>query len=193
MKSPLGDSPSIREAMRDAATVTASGEGLARGIEGVLTRKPITHTDHRGTVFEIYSDDPGYWEDPVVYCYQFSVHPGTVKGWGLHERKKDRYTLIRGACLTLLYDARPDSATYGLVSRIMLAESGIRMVTIPTGVWHLNIAIGSDEAVLINHPTERYVHDRPDRLLLPHDTTAIPVRVADFYPRQQMLNTPLGG
>jgi dTDP-4-dehydrorhamnose 3,5-epimerase len=184
--------PSIRAARRDHATVTKEGHDVSRVIDGVITRTPPTHTDHRGTVFEIFNDDPFYWSDPVVYCYQFSVHPGQVKGWGLHEHKVDRYTLIRGDVLTLLHDARPDSPTYGLTQKVALSERGLRQLLIPRYVWHLNIALGPSEAVLINHPTERYVHDNPDRMLLPPDTDVIPVDVYSLFPVQWRATMPPG-
>jgi dTDP-4-dehydrorhamnose 3,5-epimerase len=176
--------PSVRAARRDLATVTKSGSVLGSRIEGVHTRQPPTHVDHRGTVFEIVNDDPEYWQHPIVYAYQFSVHPGQVKGWGLHERKHDRYTLLRGDLLTILHDARPASPTHGVTQKVVLSERGTRQLTIPPFVWHMNVALGTTEVILVNHPTEVYHHADPDRLLLPPDTPEIPVDVSEYYPKQ---------
>lgn len=168
----------------DVATVTSSGESLATMIEGVATVAPVNHVDHRGRVFEVFNGDVDFWVKPVVYCYAFTVRAGQTKGWGLHEHKDDRYTLIRGEVLTVLYDARVGSPTHGLVQKVMLTGEGVRQLLIPAGVWHININLAEHESYLINHPTEVYVHGQPDRLLLPWDTEEIPVDVAALYPNQ---------
>jgi dTDP-4-dehydrorhamnose 3,5-epimerase len=105
-----------------------------------------------------------------------------MKGWGLHEHKIDRYTIISGEVLLFLYDSRPDSPTKGMVQRVVLSDRGTRQVIIPQHVWHLSVNLTNEEARLINFPTEVYHHEAPDRLLLPWDTEEIPVRVADFLP-----------
>jgi hypothetical protein len=44
--------------------------------------------------------------------------------------------------------------------------------------------IGTEEVFLINHPTQVYKHENPDRLLLDWDTNEIPVDLAQFFPIQ---------
>jgi dTDP-4-dehydrorhamnose 3,5-epimerase len=176
--------PSVIEAKRDVATVTSAGKLLATQIDGVSTNAPVNHVDHRGRVFEVYPGPTDHWDKPVVYCYTFTVRPNQTKGWGLHEHKDDRYTLISGEVLTILYDARVDSPTHGLVQKVFLTPEGTRQLRIPMGVWHMNICLGEHEAFLINHPTEVYDHAKPDRLLLPLDTKEIPVDVASYFPNQ---------
>lgn len=175
---------SLESALRDVATVTSTGQNLAKVIEGVSTITSVNHVDHRGRVFEIYTGDSSHWQKPLVYCYAFTVRPGQTKGWGLHEKKDDRYTLISGEVLTVLYDARKGSSTHGLIQKVVLTPEGIRQLRIPTGVWHMNICIGQEEAFLINHPTEIYDHNAPDRLLLPWDSEDIPVDIRSFFPTQ---------
>ncbi|GAB3254364.1 dTDP-4-dehydrorhamnose 3,5-epimerase family protein [Nocardioides dilutus] len=170
-------------ATRDQQTVLPDGTSVAAVIDGVKMRSTPNHVDHRGSVFEIFEGQGDYWDEPVVYAYQFSIRRGLIKGWGLHEHKRDRYTLISGEVLVILYDARPDSPTSGVVQRIVLSDRGVRNLTIPTHVWHLNINLGPDEAFLINFPTEAYNHAAPDRLLLPWDTDVIPVDVRALLPQ----------
>ena len=98
---------------RDVASVTRDGRSLAPTIDGVKTRSTVIHLDHRGSVFEIFEGDMSFWETPIVYAYQFSVRPHQMKGWGLHELKTDRYTIITGEVLLFLWDDRPDSPTRG--------------------------------------------------------------------------------
>ena len=170
------------EGVRDLQSVTRDGRSTAQAIDGVKTRSTVNHLDHRGTVFEIFEGDMVFWETPIVYAYQFSVRPGLAKGWGLHEHKIDRYTIISGEVLVIMYDSRATSPTQGLVYKVYLSDRGVRQLIIPRGVWHLSLNLIDTEARLINFPTEVYNHEAPDRLLLPWDTTEIPVDISALLP-----------
>lgn len=177
---------SVDVAASDVATVDSRGQRLGDTINGVLQVQPVNHVDHRGRVFEVFPGvtDEGFWRDPVTYCYAFTVRANQTKGWGLHQYKDDRYTLIDGEVVTVLYDARVDSPTHGVVQKVVLSPQGVRQLLIPVGVWHLNIALGPTEAHLINHPTKPYVHDQPDRMLLPWDSQEIPFDAKSLFPNQ---------
>jgi dTDP-4-dehydrorhamnose 3,5-epimerase len=175
---------SVQAASRDSATVTKAGLLLASSIEGVKVHGPVNHVDNRGRLFEVYPGPNDYWTEPVVYCYTFTVRANQVKGWGLHQKKIDRYTLITGELTTLLFDARADSPTAGQSQTVTLSGEGARQLTIPRGVWHMNINVSPTETYLINHPSEIYEHANPDRLLLPWNTSEIPVDVAAMFPVQ---------
>jgi dTDP-4-dehydrorhamnose 3,5-epimerase len=163
--------------------VTATGESVLRTVDGVVVHTPVTHVDHRGWVFEVHNHEPALGGEPVVWVYADMVRPGQVKGWARHELKVDRYTLVAGELLVLLYDGRPDSATHGLTQRLVLSPAGARQVRIPVGVWHLLANIGTAEAHFVNLPTEPYHHEAPDRILLPWDTDELPVDVRAHLPR----------
>ena len=167
----------------DVQTVTRHGERTTPGIDGVVLRTPVTHVDHRGALHEIYNGDPDLWPEPVVHLYQSSVFPGQIKGWSRHTTKIDRYTLATGELLVLLYDGRPDSPTHGLEQSVVITPRGVRQVRIPAGVWHMLINVGTDEAHVINMPTEPYHHDAPDRILLPWNTDELPVDVRAYLPK----------
>ncbi len=163
----------------DESTVTPEGVPTTPTIDGVELGKPITHVDHRGALFEVYTGTG----EPAVYVYQTSLFPGVIKGWNRHERKIDRYTLSSGELLVLLWDGREGSPTHGVLQRVMMSPRGVRQIRIPVGVWHLLANLGSVEAQLINLPTDPYVHGKPDRILLPWDSPEIPVDVRSFLPR----------
>jgi len=165
----------------DVQTVTSAGIPTTPMIDGVITRAPITHVDHRGALFEVHSQ--ALDTDPVVYAYQTSVLVGQLKGWAAHEQKIDRYTLSSGELLVLLHDSREGSSTNGVTQRVALSPRSTRQIRIPVGVWHLIINTGQEEAQLLNLPTQAYVHHQPDRLLLPWDSTEIPVDVRSFLPK----------
>lgn len=174
--------PSLDAAHRDVQTVTPDGRPIHRVIDGVKVRTTPHHVDHRGTVFEMYEGVGDYWDEPVVYAYQFSVRPRQMKGWGLHVRKFDRYTIISGEVLLFLYDARVDSPTHGVSMKLVLSDRGVRQVTMPPFVWHLSVNVGDVDAHLVNFPTEVYHHESPDRQLLPWDSPEIPVDVRAHLP-----------
>ncbi|MBA2560630.1 MAG: hypothetical protein H0V07_12250 [Propionibacteriales bacterium] len=129
MDFPFAVDETVAQAVRDEQTVTAAGVSVAGKIDGVLTFAPVNHVDHRGRVFEIYPGTSEFWHQPVVYCYSFTIRPYQTKGWGLHLEKDDRYTLIRGEMLTVLYDARLDSPTHGIA-----AEGGAQRAGSPPDV-----------------------------------------------------------
>lgn len=175
------------DADNDAPTVTARGESLATQIDGVITRDVVTHVDHRGRLFEVFNGhDSEFWAAPIVHSYVFTLRTNTIKGWGVHQKKADRYCLIHGETMTVLYDARPDSPTYQLVQEVPLSNQGIQQLLIPAGVWHLSVNLAPHETLLINFPTEAYHYESPDRLTLPWNTDKIPVDARKYFPRQML-------
>lgn len=167
---------------KDAATVTPDGRSMAPTIDGVRTRSTPLHVDHRGTLFEIFEGLGSYWDEPVVYAYQFSVAPHQKKGWGVHDEKIDRYTVISGEVHVMLWDDRDGSPTRGVVQRVVLSERALRQVSIPVGVWHLNLNLGDTEAFVINFPTQVYHHGSPDRRLLDWDDPVVPIDLRAMLP-----------
>jgi dTDP-4-dehydrorhamnose 3,5-epimerase len=151
-------------------------------IDGVVTHRPVAHADHRGLVYEIHNLDPVLGPEPIVWAYGDMVRPGQMKGWARHEVKTDRYTLITGELLVLLYDGREGSPTHGITQRVVLSPTADRQFRIPVGVWHLLANVGNDEVHFINFPTEPYRHGAPDRFLLPWDTDELPVDVRSYLP-----------
>lgn len=167
--------------VRDSPTVTRTGVPLSPGIEGVIVNQPPVHVDHRGALVEMYTR-PDFWEQPFAYAYQTSIRPGMLKGWFLHERKFDRYHLVSGELLVLLYDDRPDSPTRGVLQKTVLSERSARQVLIPPNIWHLSLNVGQFEAILVNLPSTHYDHANPDRFYVSIDSGKIPVDVRSFFP-----------
>jgi dTDP-4-dehydrorhamnose 3,5-epimerase len=48
------------------------------------------------------------------------------------------------------------------------------LVVIPPGVWHGLQNLGSQEALVLNMPTNPYNYEDPDHYRLPYDTPEIP-------------------
>jgi dTDP-4-dehydrorhamnose 3,5-epimerase len=167
------------EPAKDTATVLASGVSVEALPHGVTVRRTTTHVDERGTVCELFDPRWQWHPDPLVFAYMFTLRPGKAKGWGLHKLHDDRYVLMSGELLLVLYDVRPDSPTRGLVSKIVLSTYDRRLINIPAGVWHANWNIGREDVVVVNFPTRPYDHENPDKFRLPLDTPEIPFRFDD--------------
>lgn len=164
--------------IRDRQTVTSEGERIDPLPSGVSLRDAVTHVDERGSVCEIFDPRWGWHPDPLVFVYTFTIRPGWAKGWGIHREHEDRYFLLAGELEIVLFDARDDSETTGLVSKIVLAESRRQLMNIPAGVWHAERNLGDRDVVVVNFPTIVYDHSAPDKYRLPLDTDEIPYEFA---------------
>jgi dTDP-4-dehydrorhamnose 3,5-epimerase len=164
----------LAAASRDRQTVSADGKPVQSLIDGVSIRDVPTHTDERGSVVEIYDPRWGWHPAPMVFAHSFTIRPGFVKGWGLHETHEDRYFILFGDMELVLFDPRPDSSTYGKISKILMSEANRRLVNIPALVWHAEHNIGSKDVVVIDLPTRPYNHEAPDKYRLPIVTVLIP-------------------
>lgn len=166
----------LAAAHQDSPTVTPEGKPLRRLTNGVTVRHLPTHTDPRGTVMELYDKRWGFHPEPLVFAYTFTIRPGIVKGWGLHKKHQDRYAILCGEMLLVLYDPRPDSPTCGEVCTIVMSEYDRCLVNIPENVWHADFNFGQQDVVLVNFPTSSYDHASPDKWKLPIDSPLIPYR-----------------
>ena len=166
---------------RDTQTVTASGERLALLPHGALIRDLVTHSDDRGTVCELFDDRWPIHSESAGFSYMFTIRPGAAKGWGLHREHEDRYALIGGELEVVLYDARPDSATSGQESRLVLSSYRRQTLIIPRGVWHAERNLGQTDVLIVNFPTIRYDHANPDKYRLPLDTDELPVKLGPAW------------
>ena len=164
----------LAAARADARTVTPEGVPLRTLPDGMTTRDSVTHVDDRGTVTEMFDPRWNWHPEPIVFAYNFTIRPGVVKGWGLHQRHEDRYFLLRGEMELVLYDVRPESPTCGQVSKIFLSERHPRLVNVPANVWHADHNIGDVDVLVVNFPTIQYDHSAPDKIRLPLDTPLIP-------------------
>jgi dTDP-4-dehydrorhamnose 3,5-epimerase len=168
-----------RDPIQDPQTVTSTGKSIQQLPAGVTFYDIPTHVDYRGTVCELFDLRWGWRNEPLVFAYCFTVRPGKIKGWGVHEEHEDRHFILFGEMEVVLFDDRPDSPTRGLVSKLVLSEYQRRLMNIPAGIWHADRNIGNEDAVMINFPTRPYDHENPDKYRLPLDTDKIPYHFDD--------------
>ena len=161
-------------AKKDVQTVTPDGESVKPMIDGVHIRYATTHPDERGTLCEVYNPAWNFSEEPLVYVYQVTVRPGRIKGWIKHLQQDDRLFISLGAIRIALYDDRPDSPTYKMLTVNYLSEVNRGLIRIPRGVFHALQNIGQTDALFINLPTRAYNHTDPDKYRLPLKNDVIP-------------------
>jgi dTDP-4-dehydrorhamnose 3,5-epimerase len=159
---PVDDFRVTPHAERDAPSVTSTGQRMAR-IEGVEVDRLAPHSDHRGSLTEVISEANGFWSEPIVHAYLFTIRPGRIKGWGMHKRQADRYLGVRGQVRVVLFDGRVDSPTHGVYDQYFLGDNPPSLLRIPPGVWHADQNVGPDEAGIMNFPTVAYDPIEPDK------------------------------
>lgn len=163
-------------ATRDAQTVTPAGELVQELIDGVRIRAATTQLDERGSVCEIYDPAWDFTEEPLVFVYQTTIRSGQTKGWVLHLEQDDRLFFSSGDVKVVLYDARPESLTFGRLNVRTFGETNRALLRIPAGVYHALQNVGERDALFVNLPTQPYRHEDPDKYRLPLDTPEIPYR-----------------
>ena len=130
-------------------------------IDGVKTKPLKLIPDERGVLAELVRrDDPMFTKFGQVYMT--SAYPGVVKGWHYHKIQVDNFIGVRGMFKVVLYDDREGSPTRGEVNEFFLGVHQPMLLQIPIRVLHGFKAIGTEEAIMLNLPTEPYRHDAPD-------------------------------
>lgn len=154
--------------------MTPDGRSVRTLIDGVWVHDIPTQMDERGTLFEAF--DPRWEWSPgdMVSAHCFTIRPGMVKGWVLHETYDDRTLVLAGEMKLVLFDPRPDSPTAGQVDEIFLSGERRQIVRTPQNVWHAAQNIGISDLMVLDMPTRLYDYAAPDKHRLPLDTKLIP-------------------
>jgi dTDP-4-dehydrorhamnose 3,5-epimerase len=138
-------------------------------IEGVMIKKLRVIPDERGRLMEILRTDDEIFKG-FGQVYMTTAYPGVVKGWHYHKKQYDNMAVVKGMMKIVLYDGRPGSSTYGEIQEIFAGEYNPVMLHIPPYVYHGFKCISTEEAVVINTPTEVYNYQEPDEFRVhPHD------------------------
>ena len=142
-------------------------------IEGVKVKTLKIIPDERGKLMEILrSDDTLFRQFGQVYMT--TAYPGVVKGWHYHKVQYDNFTCVGGMMQLVLYDARKESSTYKEINEFFVGPHHPLVVQIPPWVFHGFKAVGNQEAVVINIPTEVYHYKKPDEFRLPPHSKKVP-------------------
>jgi dTDP-4-dehydrorhamnose 3,5-epimerase len=137
-------------------------------IKGVKTKNLKVIPDERGRLMEILrSDDNLFLKFGQVYMT--TTYPEVVKAWHKHEKQADNVACIQGMIKLVLYDPRKNSSTYKEVNQFLIGVHNPMLIQIPAGVYHGWMCVSTEEAIVINIPTEAYDYEHPDEQRLdPH-------------------------
>jgi dTDP-4-dehydrorhamnose 3,5-epimerase len=101
-----------------------------------------------------------------------TAYPGVVKGWHYHKRQSDNMAVVRGMMKIVLYDGREGSKTRGDIDEYFAGMHNPILVHIPPLVFHGFKCISTEEAIVVNTPTEAYNYREPDEFRIhPHENT----------------------
>ncbi len=138
-----------------------------------MTKQLRVIPDERGRLMEcLRSDDELFIK--FGQLYMTTTYPGVVKGWHLHRVQWDNIVCVSGMIKLVLYDAREGSPSNGALEEHFLGEQRPLLVRVPPGVYHGWKCVGTEEAFIVNAPTEVYHYEQPDQEELPPDTPQIP-------------------
>lgn len=147
-------------------------------IEGVRFHpvRPVPHED--GIVSEAARVSWPEVDQPLVQVHVTTTLPGRVRAWGLHQESSDRLFVVSGLVSIVVYDARLESATHGMLNEFRVSERNPGLLVIPPNLYHGWKNIGTHEAFLLNMPSRQYDYGSPDALDLPYESP----RAAEVVP-----------
>lgn len=126
-------------------------------IEGVVLRELPSHVDQRGWLCELYRSDELAEESHPTMAYVSATHPGIARGPHEHVEQSDVFCFIGPSdFLLLLWDNRPDSATYNHHMRLTLGQGKPMLAVVPPGVVHGYRNVGETPGIVMNLPNRLY-------------------------------------
>lgn len=138
-------------------------------IDGVQVKQLRVIPDERGRLMEILRADDEMFRG-FGQVYMTTAYPGVVKGWHYHKKQYDNMAVVRGMMKIVLYDSREHSPTHGEIDVFFAGEYNPILLHIPPFVYHGFKCISTEEALVINTPTEVYNYGEPDEFRLhPHN------------------------
>lgn len=147
----------------------------ACNIEGVYIERLKVIPDERGRLMEIMRSDSPMFER-FGQVYMTTAYPGVVKGWHFHHKQADNMTVVRGMMKIVLYDDRGNSPTKYTVEEFFVGVHNPILLHIPAYVIHGFKCISTEEAIVINIPTEKYDYNKPDEYRIDPYNNLVPYK-----------------
>lgn len=125
-------------------------------IDGVSPVSLLTNPDDRGYLCELFRGDIYGLTYPAM-GYVSQTKQNIVRGPHEHVQQSDMFVFCFSVFDVYLWDARPQSPTYGRCTRLHLDNNGSdywRLV-VPPGVVHAYVALG-ENGIVLNFPDQLY-------------------------------------
>ena len=142
-------------------------------IAGVLLQRLITMSDNRGDLTVLMSGLHDA-DQHTPHVYLVTAKAGSIRAWVYHKRQSDRLAYTQGDIRVVLYDLRPDSATYAALNVLDVGAANKLQLTIPPFVAHGVQNRGDQDAQFMNMPTRAYDPASPDKSRVRFDHPDIP-------------------
>ncbi|MCE6989109.1 dTDP-4-dehydrorhamnose 3,5-epimerase family protein [Dyadobacter sp. CY323] len=167
----------VANSIKDSKSITAqwSLTNFAL-IDGVSVKEVKNVLKNNGHLTEIYRQDWELDDLPVGQIFQVSLNPNGISAWHAHEITTDRIFVNTGSIKVVLYDAREDSSTYGMVNEFRCGALRPMLIIVPPKVWHGVQNYTSEPAALLNIVDKAYQYDDPDHWRIPLDSPEIPYK-----------------
>jgi dTDP-4-dehydrorhamnose 3,5-epimerase len=142
-------------------------------IDGVKIKPLKVFPDERGRLMEILRRDDDLFLD-FGQVYMTTTYPGVVKAWHKHSKQTDNLVCLSGMLRVALYDGREGSRTKGKIDEFYIGVHNPLLIQVPAGVYHGWMCVSSEEAIVVNIPTEVYDYEHPDEQRLDAYQNSIP-------------------
>jgi dTDP-4-dehydrorhamnose 3,5-epimerase len=143
-------------------------------IEGVQIREVRNVPKGNGMLTEVFRRDWFDGDVVVDQVFQAVVESRCVSAWHAHATTTDRLCVNQGLMRLVLYDARRESPTFGLVNELVHGLARPALIVVPPRVWHGVQNLLNRPSALLNLPDHGYRYDAPDHWRLPADSKEIP-------------------
>ena len=140
-------------------------------IDGVMTKKLVTHIDERGLFREIIRATDTFFTEGFGQWSVSRMYQGVIKAWHIHKKQVDWWYVHSGVLKVALYDTREDSLTYKELAELLMGDNQPEQVLrVPPGVAHGCKCISgpADLFYVMSHE-----YDPKDEIRIPYDDPQI--------------------
>jgi dTDP-4-dehydrorhamnose 3,5-epimerase len=162
-------------ARRDKQTITAWWTPAELTlIDGAAVREVANVPKVQGYLTEVFRREWAGEIDRVDQVFQVVLDRGGLSAWHAHERTVDRLFVTHGRARIVLYDAREDSPTFGLINEFTFGAIRPALVIVPPQVWHGVQNVADGPSTILNLVDRAYDYATPDHWRVPADSPLIP-------------------
>jgi dTDP-4-dehydrorhamnose 3,5-epimerase len=173
----MADEWRLAGAGKDSQTITARWTPSDLGlIAGVTIREVLNVPKSNGYLTEIFRREWAEGGGEADQVFQVVLDPGAISAWHAHARTTDRLFVSYGRARIVLYDAREESPTRGVVNELRFGTIRPALIQVPARVWHGVQNVSDGPSILLNIVDRAYDYEDPDHWRVPADSPEIPFR-----------------
>lgn len=162
-------------ARRDRQSITKNWLPATQNlINGVMLHETKPVLTGYGLLIELFRSEWPLQNNRVDQVFIAQLRPEAISAWHAHATTTDRLAVAAGTVRVVLYDARPNSITHGLINEFRLSDHRPGTLVVPPQIWHGVQNIGVQTAVLVNTVDTAYQYENPDHWRLSLDSSEIP-------------------